>query len=1498
MVKWKTIKELQNIFIDKYIHSELSAELEKACNEEYELKRDYNGRQILELLQNVDDVYNETYNINKTQNALVKIVYKNNILEVGNTGTSFTAETIERLCLGRASAKSSNNIGNKGTGFRSLLNDAEWIEIHSGIFHIRFSERYAQSLFEQYKDEPLIKSQYNEWKKKDYPLCFPIMNCPEEIDTIESDFDTLIRVKIKEENNNKDTSINNQLQQPFYKSLLFLPNINKIVVQTDLGTKEFEKICENDIVLLQESNNETQEYFVQRKDINLLGNKTATLIIAVPLEKNYDFSNETLYCYFPIRNFIAPIHALIHAPFQTNNSRDDIPNDEKQINKELLINCLNFAKEVAENIANQKIASIDLPIITLTPNDNFNGKVWTSSYFNLKNYYINLLATAKLLPTVNNELISIEDNPKYIERDFPYEFKGELFAELLVSLQDDVYKFIVDLANKCNYSEYDLKYSSYKNIYILKEKINSLSKDFSIPTAVNIFLWWSDYSEKSKGIPNLLKNTNGEYIKDNDKVYLPTDTGVSILPESLNWVNLCILHQDYIDELIRQIQNKYLEKWEQIKQDLSERTANKRILDKYSDRYFPIKFKEQSSSDLIIEEINKQIDTKEKAISFINWFYENYKDKFQENSTLHNINYNLIARDNQVKSAKQLFFGAEYGKLLAEKIFANTTYYAIASLSTIFTGKKENEESFVEFLNKCGVSFYPQIKDINFDYNEIDDGFAYHLKKKYNYQNNIYHIKVKYIDNLQEILNRLTTEEIIEWLKEYIELHNLMQSNEKTGYFSQKSNTTYYYIEANEYIRYIFNNTNWINLCGNKYKPNQIVKYSKLSNKINEIYGISETELIYHLDKNIVLCYNLDFKNSMSEFPDTTIKKLLNELPNVDKTGEISRRLYEDITKDKKGINPSYFVSDFKLLCCDGKFHLNKDIKYAPRKIQRNLNNKSILIDIQPKRNTETIKNWFGVEKYKTNLVIKDYKPLENTESFEDEIKEIKIATLSTMNSETNTCIDKLRHLTIIPCLYIQTNDIENNNEEIKLEDYNYIKDNGKYLITIPQQYNNATLEQSIDFSNSIIEIIEDFVSPQIDRNLVGRLISSSVSNKKYLIEDQYGVDRWNYVQELLFKQNTINKTIVKYFNDNGLNQEKLNILSNIDFSKNLSNKDYFILKNACIETNKDITDINRISKEIDIDISYNLKSEFDKYKEDQYENFRRAYYAFAKGKAEIEKEFLNVCNKYKCYDLKKIDNSVKQSVEKIFNDIIKRDFDNIYLDNFNQIDINKIYNDNYLESIKKLNCDEKDFDDFIKKHQDLNSILYFEVPNNVEEQFTEYYQSVSLNNDINNVNKVKEIKIQESRLISRENYIHNNNKIMSENSQKYYERKFETNEQNGRNAEEIAYNKLKEEFPNIVWHSKNSKIPADKNNAPANVICDMWNIDNSGNKTFFEIKSAINEFEMSINEYNSMKDNSNNYIIVLVDIKNNMISKHKFNELEPLKQVSKYAFTFNQIKI
>lgn len=88
-LSWNTIDELRNIFIKKYQDSELGSELEKACSEEYELVRDYNGRQILELLQNVDDACDETEkHTNKSKDVVVKIVFNNNLLEVGNTGTS------------------------------------------------------------------------------------------------------------------------------------------------------------------------------------------------------------------------------------------------------------------------------------------------------------------------------------------------------------------------------------------------------------------------------------------------------------------------------------------------------------------------------------------------------------------------------------------------------------------------------------------------------------------------------------------------------------------------------------------------------------------------------------------------------------------------------------------------------------------------------------------------------------------------------------------------------------------------------------------------------------------------------------------------------------------------------------------------------------------------------------------------------------------------------------------------------------------------------------------------------------------------------------------------------------------------------------------------------------------------------------------------------------------------------------------------------------------
>jgi len=385
MVKWKSIDELREIFINKYICSDLQSELEKACSEEYELKRDYNGRQILELLQNVDDACE---NNDGEDDVIVNISFKDRVLEIGNTGTTFSAESIERLCLGRASEKNSQKIGNKGTGFRSLLNDAEWIEIHSGEYSVRFSEKFTREVFNHYCDRnspcysELIHEQSLNWKKN-YPFCFPIMNCPEIIGRDTKGFDTLIRVKVKEENELKDTSISKQLEQPFYKSLLFLPNITKIIVDNDTSHKEYYKVSYGNDVTIEERDGDgapkKEEFFVFPNEVEI-AEKKANLIIAIPKDTAYDFSNEKLYCYFPIRGFTTPLHALIHAPFITNNSRDDVPNDNEQVNKNLFLAVFSFIKEIAEKDSVQGIRG--LSIKTVSPVKK--SKLWNSDSFNLE----------------------------------------------------------------------------------------------------------------------------------------------------------------------------------------------------------------------------------------------------------------------------------------------------------------------------------------------------------------------------------------------------------------------------------------------------------------------------------------------------------------------------------------------------------------------------------------------------------------------------------------------------------------------------------------------------------------------------------------------------------------------------------------------------------------------------------------------------------------------------------------------------------------------------------------------------------------------------------------------------------------------------------------------------------------------------------------------------------------------------------------------------------
>ena len=58
-LNWSSIAELRKNFIDDYVKTKRTHKLESEYNYEKSLIDDYNGRQLLELLQNVDDAYRD-----------------------------------------------------------------------------------------------------------------------------------------------------------------------------------------------------------------------------------------------------------------------------------------------------------------------------------------------------------------------------------------------------------------------------------------------------------------------------------------------------------------------------------------------------------------------------------------------------------------------------------------------------------------------------------------------------------------------------------------------------------------------------------------------------------------------------------------------------------------------------------------------------------------------------------------------------------------------------------------------------------------------------------------------------------------------------------------------------------------------------------------------------------------------------------------------------------------------------------------------------------------------------------------------------------------------------------------------------------------------------------------------------------------------------------------------------------------------------------------------
>jgi hypothetical protein len=307
--------------------TELNNESDKRKQSDYKdekgIKDEYNGRQFLELLQNIDDA--------KSDKALIKLDTEKCIVYIANSGNPFNKGGLESLMMAHSSPKDKTFIGNKGLGFRSLLNWAGEVYVKSKNLSIEFS------------DENRKKQQINGLKRS-------ICSTPEWIDENNSrewikdilfidNYITYICIHYRKEVEDK---IIEQLNQISEELMFFINHLEEIRIIQDNQTKIFKKqnwktLTKEDALPPEYQDEIDEEEFFQLK------------IIIPPKQHNI---NSYLFSYFPT-NIKIDFPALVHATFELDSSRNTIVDDEKGKNRFIVHQLAKFIIEITEKLKEQ-----------------------------------------------------------------------------------------------------------------------------------------------------------------------------------------------------------------------------------------------------------------------------------------------------------------------------------------------------------------------------------------------------------------------------------------------------------------------------------------------------------------------------------------------------------------------------------------------------------------------------------------------------------------------------------------------------------------------------------------------------------------------------------------------------------------------------------------------------------------------------------------------------------------------------------------------------------------------------------------------------------------------------------------------------------------------------------------------------------------------------------------------------------------------------------------
>lgn len=961
----KIIAEIAKIK-NKYLDS--ANEIVGDYNRECRITRDYEGRQLYELLQNADD---EAAN----SEGNVKLTFDGRTMTISNTGDAFSFRGVSSLMHSDSSPKQihANKIGCKGLGFRSVLSWASRITVATADFTIQFSKENAIEFYKSViKEKPELLNDIRDLTVEEYPIA--VLSCPKIIDTtmVEPGFATSIIIECHP---NLAETIKGKIKQLEFEELVFLPNTKKVeIICGPDYHKEFYKVDGDHEVLIEtrdvpSGTTEVAHWMIYQTSgwVTDDDNKAQGYEFIIAFDPTGMHTGEVLYSYFKT-DVKLKFPALIHGTFELASNRNTLI--KGGINSKLIPLLADFMVQTAVRISESRRECNYQPLQLVISSDMDNV---LSGFYKLDALLREKAKAQPILPTVSGRYISINDHPFYSTEDFASVLKSADFPTLLQVCDDkDVDQYIRNAlgVDFCPYETFCQKVNANITAYSRSEKVKLISmilREYAYTYGVNNF-------------PHLLEDTDGNVIDTPVKVYpAPLEEQVISVPK---WVNISFLSPEMEKEL-----NGALH--------ISDRREMTRKLARFN--------LEEYNFDKVltgvIGQINNQIDTKEKCTDILSWLW-GYYDR-QERKALPDIKVKVITRDGSIRFAKECYLGREFGNQLGERIVGlySDVFLSYDEIHGICT----DPETLINFAEWLGVSRFPRFgrktltNDEKKEYVEacyplfVANENRFYSKSEF-YPHLLSTVTVGCYEHFEEIIDRASINDVLAWLIIDSEAKNrFCAKNEAANSDAvmrgtpqgMRNDRTVATTSMKGYIKWVLQKKKWIpDAQGNKQTP----EYCCFEDN-----GLAPSVIVPAIDYSAIkeavgrTCKRdvdailglFGIEETFQEMSPSVIYRVLFELPTLDpeykKGKNLYRKLIKDIT-DPDSLtknNPDYtnFISNGQVLVRESgvrKYVPVAKAYYANNKIfSKEILNNFCMAEIDSRRGEEKVKKLFGIKPLK-----------------------------------------------------------------------------------------------------------------------------------------------------------------------------------------------------------------------------------------------------------------------------------------------------------------------------------------------------------------------------------------------------------------------------------------------------------------------------------------------------------------------------------------------------